>query len=300
MKKFRFIYLLLLLIFAGVTGYSQDFNPNLIKGLQAVENGNYADGLKYFKQGALEGDKYSCGRLAALYFYGLGTDTNYDEAKKWAQKGYELGNSYAAAIAGFCKLYEKGMETPEGRKVAQPYLIYAYQADDAEFDNEELYANVGLMIAYAELDKGNEKEALKWIERTINDFPTYAPTLGLGAMLYWGLNDYEKAVKYAFIADKENNLYGTLVLGLCLAHGTGIAKDEVAGFNKIKKVATIGTPEIAMYYLGNCYYYGIGTPVNKTLAKEWYQKAANAGVPEAQEMLENFTGTSTSHSSTIH
>lgn len=288
MKILRYLSLLFVMAFAGMSSYSQDFNQNFINGALAVENGNFSDAMRYFKQGAMEGDKYSCGRLAALYFYGLGTDTNYDEARKWAKKGYDLGNSYSAAIYGLCYLYEKGLESAEGRKLARPALIYAYEADDAEFDNAELYGNAGVLVGVSYMDEEDFDEALVWLKRTINDFPTYVPALGRISQNYWYLKDYDTAASFASLADEQEDLVGTLVLGLCQAYGNGIEKDEEAGLDKIKIVAAVGIPAESMYELGKCYYYGIGTPVNKELAEEWFEKAAKAGIPEAEEMLEKF------------
>ena len=72
---------------------------------------------------------------------------------------------------------------------------------------------------------------------------------------------------------------------LCLA-GEGIDLNAEDGFKKIRKAANVGTPDYAVFALGECYYNGIGTAVNKQLAKEWFQKAADAGIEEAQEKLD--------------
>jgi TPR repeat protein len=37
--------------------------------------------------------------------------------------------------------------------------------------------------------------------------------------------------------------------------------------------------------LGTCYMYGIDTPVNKQLGKQWLQKPADQGYSEAKEKL---------------
>ncbi len=286
MKSIRNIITLIALLFGSVLGvYAEDYNENLVKGLQAVGEGNYAEALRYYKQGALEGDKYCCGRLGAQYIYGVGTDVNLQEARKWAMKGYQLGNSFAAAMVGYTYLYEYGMDNLEALKLAMPYLEFAYHAEDREFDNADLYANTGLLIASTKMQIGDMQEGLNWLDKVVEDFPTFSPVLGQAAMCYWSMENYTKAARYATMADKENNLQGTFVLGWCMAHGEGIALNAEAGFKKIRKAANIGTPDYAMFALGECYYNGIGTPVDKQLAKEWFQKAADAGIEEAQEKL---------------
>lgn len=287
MKSIRKIITLIILLLGFTFEVSaEDFNENLIKGLQAGNEGNFTESLRYYKQGAVEGDKYCCGRLAAQYVYGVGTDTNLPEARKWAMKGYQLGNSYAAAMVGLTYLCEYGMDNPEALKLALPYLEFAYNAEDREFDNADFYANIGLIIAATKIQFEEMEDGLKWMDKVVEDFPTFSPILGQAAMLYWSTENYSKAARYATMADKENSLQGTFVLGWCMAYGEGIALNAEAGFKKIRKAANIGTPDYAMFALGECYYNGIGTTVNKQLAKEWFQKAADAGIEEAQEKLD--------------
>ena len=285
MKIIKIIFTFIVLLSSGSTSYAEVYNPNLTKGLQATSVGNYADGLKYFKQGALDGDKYCCGRLAAMYLFGWGVDTNIPEARKWALTGYKLGNSYSAGIVAYSYIYEYGMDNMDAMKVAMPYLEFAYNATDREFDNVEMYANVALTISSTKMQLGNVQEGLEWLEQGIKDFPTFSPLLGQAAYIYWSMENYAKAVKYATMADKQGNPQGIFVLGWCLAHGKGVAQDAEVGFKKIRKAANIGTPDYAMYALAECYYEGIGTQVNKQLAKEWFQKAASVGIEEAQEKL---------------
>ncbi len=285
MKKFKVLFMMLV-IFNGIMEIrAEDYNQNLIKGMDAGSKGDFKEAFNYYKQGALEGDKYCCGRLATLYLNGIGIDANISEGRKWAIKGYELGNSFSAAMLGYSYIFEYGMDNVEALKKATPYFEYAYNAEDREFDNADLYANIGLFIASNKMMLGNTTEGLAWIDRAIEDFPTFLPLLGQAAMIYWSMENYTKAVKYATLADKDDNIQGSFVLGWCMAHGKGIEMNAEAGFKKIRKSANIGTPDYALFALGECYYNGIGTPVNKQLAKEWFQKAADAGIEEASEKL---------------
>ncbi len=285
MKIVKIIIALITSTLCTVGALAEEYNQNLVKGFQATGEGNYAEAIKFFKAGALEGDKYCCGRLAGMYENGLGTDVNLEEARKWAMKGYNLGNSYSAAMVAYSYVLEYGMDNLDALKIALPYFEFAYNAEDREFENVDLYANTGLIIATTKMQTGDWEGGLKWLDKTIQDFPTFSPILGQAAYCYWSIEDYAKAAKYATMADKEDNPQGSFVLGWCMAHGEGVIQNEEAGFKKIRKAANIGIPDYAMYALGECYYNGIGTPVNKTLAKEWFTKAANAGIEEAQEKL---------------
>lgn len=71
-----------------------------------------------------------------------------------------------------------------------------------------------------------------------------------------------------------------------MAYGKGILKNELGGFKKIRKAALTGAIDGAAYTLAECYYNGVGTEIDKQKAKEWYQKAAEAGDKNAREQLE--------------
>lgn len=285
MKNYTFIIAFITLFFGIPATHAEEYNQNLINATHAISEGNYAEALKFFKAGAIEGDKYCCGSLACMYANGIGGEVKISEARRWAMRGYKLGNSFSAAMMGLTYLLEYGMDNPDALEMALPYYEFAYNAEDREFDNAQLYTNMGFMVAMTYIQNGNRKEGMAWIERVINDFPTYSPALGKAAYCYWGIENYTNAVKYATMADKENDPDGTFVLGWCMAYGEGIEKNEEAGFKKIRKAANIGVTDYAMVALGECYYNGIGTPVNKSLAKEWFQKAADAGDEEAKEKL---------------
>lgn len=282
--KLKIIVLSLMVIFHLGLGKAQEYSNYFTEGMNAAVEGRYSDALSLYEKGAMNGDKYCCGRMAGCFLYGIGCDVNIPLARKWAQKGYELGNSFSAAILGYTYISEYGMDSKIGITKAAPYFIYAYNAEDCEKDNEA-YASIGLLIVTEKLYKGEEDEAKIWIERVATDYPTHTPTMGTFSYFYWGFGDYEKAVKYATEADKDNNLQASFVLGWCMVHGKGIIQNEEAGFKKIRKVALVGSLDYAMFALGECYYNGKGTSVDKEQAKEWFQKAADAGNEEAQEKL---------------
>ncbi len=283
--KLKIILLSLMAIFHLGLVKAQEYSNYFTEGMNAAAEGRYSDALSLYEKGAVGGDKYCCGRAAAVYLYGLGGDTDIALARKWAQKGYELGNSFSAAVLGYTYIFEYGMDSETGITKAAPYFIYAYNADDCEKDYAEIYANIGGLIAVAAFYKNEEDEAKTWIERVVADYPTYTPVLGLISYLYWGYEDYEKAVKYATEADKDNNIQASFVLGWCMVQGKGMIQNEEAGFKKIRKAALVGSLDDAMLALGECYYNGKGTSVDKDQAKEWFLKAANAGNEKAQEKL---------------
>lgn len=274
MKKHLFCIVLLCynLITLAQTSYFQ-------KGMKANAEHKYHDALVAFRQGAERNDKYCCGRLAAMYFYGFGVEKDLSEVKKWGLKGYQLGNSFSAGILGYTYCVENQTEK------ALPYLMFSYDAEDAEKENEEMYANMALTIICTLLEKNRITEARAWMVKSLKDFPESGLLLGQLSYLELLYNNYKDAVVYAQKADKLNNLVGTLTLGKCLAYGYGIEKNEIEGFKKVKKAALLDITN-AYFDLAELYYNGIGTPIDKAEAKKWYEKAAATGDLAAKEKLE--------------
>lgn len=284
MDKFKQIVFFLVLMLGVFTGRAEEYNENFIKGEEANANQNYPEAFSFYKKGALEGDKLSSSKLGLFYLFGIGTDVNLQEARKWGNKAYLLGDIWGAYCVGLSYLLEYGMDNLEALKMAVPYLEYAYNSHDID-PNNEAWPNCGIIVANYKFQSGEYEKGIEWLERIVKDYPLNSATTGIVAYTYWGLEDYHNAVKYATIADKEDNLYGSFVLGWCLLYGKGILQNTESGFKKIRKVANIGMDGAAMFTLAECYYNGIGTPSDKELAKEWYQKAADASYEEAIEKL---------------
>lgn len=284
MDIFKQIVIFLVLMLGVFTGRAEEYNENFIKGEEATANQNYTEALSFYKKGALEGDSQCYSKLGIFYLTGIGTDVNLQEARKWGNKAYLLGDAWGAYTVGLSYLLEYGMENPEALKMAVPYLEFGYNADNRN-PNNEAWPGAGCMIASYKISSGEYDKGLEWLERVVKDYPWHTPSIGFLSYCYMGVEDYKNAVKYATIADKDDNFYGTFVLGWCLLYGKGILQNTESGFKKIRKVANIGMDSASMFTLAECYYNGIGTPSDKELAKEWYQKSADAGYEEAIEKL---------------
>lgn len=183
-------------------------------------------------------------------------------------------------------------------------MKWAYDAEDAEKDNADIYANVGMLIVTCiymrspvKID-GNpfptgqtKKEMEYWINKVSYDYPSHPNFNGYISFLYYGIDDFDKAAHYGKIADENGSPVGSAVYGYCLAYGKGVAKDAATGFKKVKKAALLDSfadeesRAFTFLTLGDFYNDGIGTPVSKSDAKEWYKKAADAGSEEAQRKL---------------
>lgn len=280
MKKLSIILTMIALFVINTRICAQNYSQHFIEGMNALVSGDYIKAEQAFKEGANLNDKYCCGRLGFLYFTGAGgIQKNETEAEKWLLKGYNMGNSYSAALLGLMWAENSQFEK------ALPILEYAYMAEDAEEKGVDVYGNVGMCIMSIYMEKNQQEKALEWCARVLRDYPDSPMINGYASWAYYDTHDYDKAVKHATIADKEGNLYGTYVLGVCMLYGDGMQKNEVAGFKKVRKVAYTESIDDAMRVLADLYYNGIGTPVDKAEAKVWYEKAAATGDEEARQKL---------------
>ena len=287
----RLLLINLVLVFCGVIIQpinAQETKSHLEKGMEAAVKDDYLTAHKEFMAGALLNDKYCCGRLAAMYYYGVGIKSDVIEAKKWATKGYELGNSYSAAILGLLSCFGDNVDEQNYIK-ARPLLLFAYTADDAELENEELYANVGVLILLGYLFEDDDENAELWIGRVLHDYPNFANGYGVASLYYLDKEDYEKAVKYATIADQSDNINGIYTLGYCMTYGRSMVKNIDNGIKRLRKAALLGQVD-AMEELGDIYSEGKLVPKDVQEAMQWYKKASDAGSDDAEEkydMLNN-------------
>ena len=112
MNLIRKIITLIALLLGCALGVSaEDFNENLIKGLQAYSEHNYTESLRYYKQGAAEGDKYCCGRLAAMYLKWHRYRFKFYRSSQMGNDGLSTWQFiYAAAVLKYTYFFEYGMD----------------------------------------------------------------------------------------------------------------------------------------------------------------------------------------------
>lgn len=288
----KIIYLVVFLVYP-FRGLAQT-NCHFSKAKKAMETNNYELAVKEYKLGAAEGNVDCIGYLAASYLTGLGTEMDLDKAMDWANKGYQKGGIVAALVLGVCTIAEN--ETAENYIKARPYLKFGYdnladeQTENETEEEKKFFGICGAYIALSYFYEGNMEYAKKWIERVSIDYPDIPIVNGFSAIIYFSVNDFKTAVKYASLADKEDDLNGTYILGCCLADGTGIKQDKEAAFKKVKKAAEAGLNLNGAPYctLGNFYYDGIGTSVSKDSARRCWIKALYLGSSEAKENLHTF------------
>ena len=89
---------LLLFIAMGLTTSAQTAQGLVDKGVEYYEVGDYTNAVKYFQQGAEQGDADAQFYLGVCYYFGLGVPQSYTEAVKWLKKAAKQGCPQAIEV----------------------------------------------------------------------------------------------------------------------------------------------------------------------------------------------------------
>lgn len=99
--------------------------------------------------------------------------------------------------------------------------------------------------------------------------------------------NYSEAIKYYEAAIEKNDPFSKFTLGTWLYNGLGGLKvDKNRSFQLQLEAAEQGHPS-AMFNTGSAYMEGIAIKQNFLIASEWFEKASNYGIIEANINLGN-------------
>ena len=124
-----------------------------------AEGPNFAEALRWWKEGARRGYSLSMNNLGLLYANGDGVKQSYDEAYKWWEMSAETGDAWAMNSIG--DLYE------HGQGVEQSYAeAFAWYQRAAEGGDALGMYNLGHFHEEGLAGPKDAKAALKWYERS--------------------------------------------------------------------------------------------------------------------------------------
>ena len=243
------------------------------KGLYEYSTGEYTAALASFKTAAEKGEQEAMVYLGAMYYEGLGTTKDYKKAYEWILKAKNEGNAKAS--------YQLGIMYYNGKGVAQSYAeAYKWYNVAAAKGVADADYNIGLLF---EAGNGVEKN----IQTAFNHFKRAADKGSLpgayatGIYYYFG-NAGEKnipaALKYTLMAEKaftkSPDYYNQLAYCYFESGELQMALNKLAVAMKIDPTYANGYDSMGEIYLKTG---------NKTLATEYYKKAAQMGHENAMK-----------------
>lgn len=213
--------------------------------------------LKYINQ------PESYRRLGYIYSCGLIDKPDFDAAKLYYKKGFELGDEacgYNLAL----------LDIKEGNYAdAIPYLTYGVSVNHipsikllAKLYIEGKVVSKDLEIAFSLLKKALD----------LGEVEVYA---SLGKVCYQ-LHNYDEAFNYFSQGFKHKDPDCIFYLGLCYASGLGVKQDLARARYYYEIGANINEPR-CLYNLSLYYKDGIGVEKSEALASSLYQKAIENG-----------------------
>ena len=261
------------------TQYHDSIEEYYTQGLTYLNESNYTEAVKFFRQAAEQGHAGAQNNLGHCYYKGYGVPQNYTIAVEWYRKAAEQGDAMAQNNLGYC--YANGYGVPQDyNKVVEWYRKAAEQ---------------GLASAQCSLGYSYEKgygvtqdysKAVEWYRKAAEQGDAMAQfNLGLCYEKGDGVTqDYSKAVEWYRKAAEQGNATAQYKLGYCYANGYGVPQNYTIAVEWLRKAAEQGNAE-AQSCLGYCYYSGYGVPQDYNKAVEWYRKAARQGETTAQNNL---------------
>ncbi|WP_052046114.1 SEL1-like repeat protein [Candidatus Paracaedibacter symbiosus] len=220
--------------------------------------------------------------LGVKYFMGINAPENYIQAAHWFKKAAKQG----VANAQYClaMMYVEAKGVPKNDTLAVRWLEKAAKQKVAEAQY-----NLGLRYVEGKGVAKDERQAVFWYEEAAKQGHKVAQC-NLGYMYQKGCGiekDVNRAMYwYIEAARRDQGFVGAQYnLGVMYEKGCdGIEKNGTLAKLWYEKAAEQGH-KVAQYNLGVMYTSGRGVPKDDTLAAFWYKKAAGKGHKVAQYNL---------------
>lgn len=231
----------------GHTGATYYCGNMLFNGFGAEKN--QTDGLKFLKIAANKDFTMANYQLGRIYYEGDGITKDAKTAVSYLNKAATKGNVNAKWLLGLCYLNGEGVN--QDFYFATQLLADSYKTHIDQFNEV--------------LKKDNE-----------GTFSQYL----MGLRKYYVEKDIESAIKCFSKVEKDKNVEGTTMLGVCYGSKENKKRNEKKAVKTLTKAAE--NSAVANYYLSSMLESGTGVEKNEQKALELLKKAADAGVAYAQ------------------
>jgi len=245
----------------------------------AYKNKDYKTAFSLFSSLADQGNVEAQYDLGWMYYEGLGTERNIENALLWYKKAGE--KKVLKAQLNLAAIYSKGVDVVQDYvEAAKWWRMAAYNGDvDAQIQLALLYTN-GQGV------KQDGVKAIKWYQKAAEQGNASAQ-YNLGEIYAKGKGvpkDVAKAVDWYQKAAEQGDANAQFRVGAMYDEGSGVPKDITKSVEWVQKAAAQGHAG-AQLSLGMYYAKGQDVPKDMAKAVEWYLKAAEQGSIEAQLSL---------------
>ena len=230
----------------------------------------------WFNRSAKKGNNSAQRSIAQMYEFGEGVAANHELALFWIRRATI---EYSASSMSIAIRYKLGNDSrqPDFKKAVEWYLI------SANAGNSQAQALLGRLY---ELGDGvqNISEALKWYRLASSTNPLAMCYLGLLYAYGKGVSkDYTEAARL-FIAAAESGSYQCRYeLGMLYEQGLGVAQNRITAMEEYQRVAAVNAE--ARQHLFALYEAGMNLPIDPSKIVDAYVLAAEKGDRWAEEGL---------------
>lgn len=298
-------------------------------GKKALEEKDYDSAYKFFQQSTNLGSIDAIYELSECYYWGRGINIDYDKAIELIKYGLDKGNDNCLFLMGRAFHFGNGIELnikkakeyykDAIRECSDKIVIGKAQGNLAnilweEVDSEETKNNVinlykesiknGSTISMYNLgyyfDNGyNVKRdymvAYDYYRMAAEQNHTNAQA-ELGWMYEKGngvSQDYYKSAYWYDLAAKNNHLVAMINLGNHYMNGNGVECNKEKGFSLYMKAYALRKNDESvstlLYLIANSYEFGNGVSKDCQEALRWYERARDAGDPDAQLCIDRLS-----------
>ena len=240
----------------------------------------------WFESAAEEGNQYAAFSLANLYYYGKGVEQSYETAFKWYSAAAEEGQPFASyALA---QMYERGEYVAKNSTAAYEHyksaLVGLLALKDKNADDNLRY-KIGKMYLDGKGTAPDAARAFEYFWLAAKDENSRAQyELGKAYITGKGVEkDAEEGLMWLEKAIKQGNDTAKLFLGQQLVKGEHIAKNTRKGIKLLTDCYTRHESDTLAYSIGKAYLDP--TVDDWEQGRKWLTTAAEKGNQHAQMRL---------------
>lgn len=233
---------------------------------------NEKEAFDLYEKLAKAGHTKAYAEVARCYRFGIGTAPNAVKAYRWVQKGVKLNEPTCLCMMGYF-FYEGKPYVRRSLKAAFKHFSKAASRGSyaAKYVVGQMYFN-GIYVK-KDVDKA---EALMAEAADAN----YAPALYRKGLIAERDGDNKLAVDCFFRSAQDDYAPALVKMGIISERGEIVARDENATFYYFSRAAERESAR-GCYGLARCFEQGIGTPVSRRKAFEYFRLSATSGYSAA-------------------